>query len=138
VTGSAPGRSPGRSVAAVLAGFVTTAALSLGTDVIMHATGIFPPWGQPMSDKLFAWATVYRVAYTVLGGYITARLAPRSPMAHALVLAVAGTVIAAGGAIATWNRGPAFGPTWYPLLLVVTALPSVWAGARLHAVRVRA
>jgi hypothetical protein len=30
-----------------------------------------------MSDGQFAWATVYRVAFTILGGYGTARLAPR-------------------------------------------------------------
>jgi hypothetical protein len=69
----------------VLAGFVATAALSLATDVRMHALGIFPPWGEPMSDGLFAWASVYRVARTVLGGYITARLAPQKPTAHALI-----------------------------------------------------
>ena len=39
---------------------------------------------------------------------------------------------ATAGAVATWNAGPAFGPHWYPLALVVTALPCVWAGGLLH------
>ena len=121
-----------RSVAAVLAGFVVTAALSLGTDVIMHASGVFPPWGQPMSDGRFAWATIYRVAYTVLGGYLTARLTPRKPMAHVFVLGVVGVVTATAGVVATWGRGPEFGPTWYPLLLVATGFPCVWAGGLVY------
>lgn len=123
----------GRSLGALAAGFVVTAALSLGVDVIMHGTGVFPGWGQPMSDGLFAWATVYRVAFTILGGYVTARLAPRRPLAHAVWLGAIGTVVATAGAAATWNAGPAFGPRWYPVLLVVTALPSVWVGGLLRA-----
>jgi hypothetical protein len=118
----------GRSVGAVVAGFVATALLSLGTDVVMHATGVFPPWGEPMSDGLFVWATVYRMAFTVLGGFITARLAPRKPMTHVLVLGAVGIVAASAGVLATWNLGPEFGPKWYLILLVVTALPCVWAG----------
>jgi peptidoglycan/LPS O-acetylase OafA/YrhL len=122
----------GRSALALLAGFLVTAPLSIGTDALMHAAGVFPPWGRPMSDGLFAWATVYRVVYTVAGGYATARVAPRRPMAHALLGGAIGTVLAAAGAVATWNRGPEFGPTWYPMALVLTALPCVWAGAALH------
>jgi peptidoglycan/LPS O-acetylase OafA/YrhL len=110
---------------------VATALLSVGADVVMHATGVFPPWGQPMSDALFVWATVYRVAFTVLGGVITARLAPKKPMTHVLVLGAVGVVAASVGALATWNQGPEFGPKWYPILLVITALPCVWAGGML-------
>jgi peptidoglycan/LPS O-acetylase OafA/YrhL len=123
----------GRSVGAVVAGFATTAVLSLGTDAMMHATGAFPPWGEPMSDGLFAWATVYRGVYTVMGGYLTARLAPRRPMRHVMALGVVGLAAATAGAAATWNAGPAFGPRWYPLALIATALPCVWAGGVLQA-----
>ena len=34
-------------------------------------------------------------------------------------------------AAATWNKGPEFGPHWYPLALVATALPCAWLGGRL-------
>ena len=122
----------GRSTGALAAGFVVTAALSLGVDVVMHGTGVFPGWGQPMSDGLFAWATVYRVAFTILGGYVTARLAPHRPMTHVVWLGAIGTLAATAGAAATWNAGPEFGPRWYPVLLVITALPCVWAGGRLE------
>jgi hypothetical protein len=126
----APSRT--RGAAAVAAGFVLTALLSLATDVVMHAIGIFPPWGEPMSGALFAWATIYRVVYTVVGGYVTAALAPVRPMMHVMVLAGIGLAAAAVGAAATWNAGPALGPKWYPLLLVATAVPCVWAGGLLR------
>src|SRR5262245_32099094 len=125
----------GRSVAAVAAGFFATALLSLGTDVVLHATTVFPPWGQPMSDGLFVLATIYRAVYTVIGGYLTAALASRRPMSHVMILGAIGIVAATVGAVATSNAGPAFGPRWYPLLLIVTALPCVWAGGMLRARR---
>ena len=131
---TAPGasRGVGRSVLAVFAGFVTTALLSVAADAVMHATGIFPPTGQPMSDGLYVWATVYRCAFTVLGGYVTAALAPRNPLSHVGVLGTIGMAAATAGAVATWDAGPAFGPRWYPIMLVVTALPCVWSGGLLR------
>ena len=68
MTAPAAASHRGRSILAVLAGFLVTAVLSLGTDVVMHATGAFPGWGQAMSDGLFVWASAYRVVFTVLGG----------------------------------------------------------------------
>src|SRR5215831_3441074 len=91
----------------------------------------FHPWGESMSDGLFVWATAYRVAFTVLGGYVTARLAPKQPMRHVQILGVVGLLAATAGAVATWNQGVAFGPKWYPILLIVTALPCVWVGGLL-------
>ena len=68
-----------------------------------------------MSDALFVWATVYRMAFTVLGGVVTAHFAPRKPMAQVLVLGAVGIVAALAGLLATWNQG--LGPRWYPILL---------------------
>jgi peptidoglycan/LPS O-acetylase OafA/YrhL len=128
----------GRSVGAVVAGLVCTALLSVGTDAFMHARGIFPPSGEAMTDKLFLWAATYRLVFTILGGYMTAALAPRQPMLHVLILGAIGALVATSGAVATWNAGPEFGPRWYPILLVVTALPCVWAGGVLRMRRQRA
>ncbi len=121
-----------RSLGALFAGFVVVVALSLGTDLALHATGIFPPLGQPMSDALFLLATVYRTVYAIAGSYVTARLAPNRPMQHALLGGAVGLVLATVGAVATWDQGPEYGPHWYPLALVATALPCAWAGGRLY------
>ena len=119
----------GRSIAAVAGGFLVTAILSTALDGVMHATSVFPPMGQAMSDGLYLWAAAYRAVFTVLGGYVTARLAPAAAMRHALILAVIGVMAATAGTVATWNMGPEFGPKWYPISLIVTALPCVMAGA---------
>ena len=119
----------GRSIAAVAGGFLVTAVLSTAMDAVMHGTSVFPPMGQAMSDGLYLWAAAYRAAFTVLGGYVTARLAPRAALRHAVILAFIGVLAATAGTVATWNLGPEFGPKWYPISLIVTALPCVLAGA---------
>jgi hypothetical protein len=115
----------------VFGGFFATFILSIGTDILLHAAGVFPPWGQPMSNALFVSATAYRTIYTVAGGYITARLAANKPMGHVWTLGVIGLLAAIAGTVATWNKGPEFGPKWYPVALVVLAIPSVWLGGKL-------
>lgn len=126
-----PQRSILRSAGAVVAGLLFVIIITTTTDAIMHATGIFPPWGQPMSDSLFVLAFAYRIVYGIAGGYITARLAPNKPVEHAVVLGAVGFVLSLAGAAATWNRGPEFGPKWYPLALIVIAIPTAWLGGKL-------
>lgn len=127
----------GRSIGAIFAGLVLIFVLSLVTDVVMHATGIFPPWMQPMADSLFLVATAYRIIYSVLGCYLAARLAPNRPMQHALILGAIGVVLSAVGLVATWNKGPEFGPKWYPISLVVLALPLAWVGGKLRLLQLK-
>ena len=127
-----PGLRIGRSVLAVLVGMVVAIALTLATDELLHRIGVFPPWGASMVgfDGALLLATVYRTVYGVLGSYLTARLAPSRPMGHAMVGGAIGLAVSILGAAVTWNKGPAFGPHWYPLALVVLALPTAWAGGK--------
>jgi hypothetical protein len=120
-----------RRIGAVLAGLLAIFVLSLGTDAVLHATSVFPPWGQPMGDALFLLATAYRIVYGVAGSYVTARLAPDRPMQHALALGAVGVAFSTAGAVATWGRGPEFGPAWYALAVIAMAMPCAWAGGRL-------
>jgi hypothetical protein len=116
-----------RHIGAVLAGLLAIFAITTVTDIAMHATGIFPPWGQPMSSALFLVALAYRIVYGVLGCYIAARLAPDRPMRHALALGVVGVVLSTAGAVAMWEAGPA----WYSLSVIGIALPCAWVGGKL-------
>jgi hypothetical protein len=119
---------------AVVAGVLVIFALSLGTDQILHMLQVYPPWGQPMYDTgLNALALAYRLVFAVLGGYVTARLAPHSPMRHALVLGVVGVVLSLLGAIAAMSKD--LGPDWYPWSLVVTSIPCAWLGGVLQGKR---
>src|SRR6478672_9642043 len=109
-----------RSIAAVALGLLVTVALSTATDMALYASGIFPAPAMPMSNALFALATAYRVLFAAAGGYVTARLAPREPMKHALILGGIGFVLALAGVVATWGKAE-YGPAWYPIALVLTA-----------------
>ena len=128
-------RSIGRSVLAVLAGIAVGAALSIGTDSLLRAAGIFPKLGQQMSDGLFGLATAYRIVYGILGSYVIAWLAASRPMQHALIGGVLGLVVSIIGAVATWNRD--MGPHWYAIAIAVTALPCAWAGGKLWIMQAR-
>lgn len=120
-----------RTVGAIFAGFVVVVILSIGTDAILHALKIYPRLGERMSNQLFGFATAYRTLYAILGSYITARLAPDRPMWHAMVGGVIGLILSIVGAVATWNHAE-MGPHWYPLALVVTALPTAWLGGKIR------
>ena len=130
-----PPRRLGRSIGAVFAGLLAIVILSTATDAVLHSTGVFAPPGEPMANSLWLLATAYRIVFGVVGCCIAARLAPNRPMRHALVLGSIGVVVSLAGFLATRGKGPGFGPTWYPLGLVATALPSAWIGGKLHARR---
>jgi hypothetical protein len=120
----------GRSIVALLGGFVAVVVLSIGTDVVMIKMGVFPKLGDPMADNLLLLATTYRTAIGVAGSYITARLAPFRPMFHALLGGVVGLVLSTAGAVGTWNQPVAIGHHWYPLALIATVMPTAWAGGK--------
>lgn len=126
---SPPPRRVLRSTGAIAAGFLSVAVLSLATDQVLHMLEVYPPWGEPMrdtDDNLLA--LFYRSVYAVTGGYVTARLAPAWPMRHVLILGCIGTLLSAVGAYAA--IGMDLGPAWYPIALVVAALPLTLLGGR--------
>jgi hypothetical protein len=119
-----------RSAFAVFAGLLANVVLSSATDLLMVAVGVFPPlseFGRPesFSDSMLLLALVYRIFFGVLGCYLTARLAPKRSMAHALVLGTIGVVVGVIGAIATWDTWT----QWYSLAIIAVPLPSAWLGA---------
>ena len=115
---------------AIGAGFLAVVFLSLATDEFLHIVKVYPPWKQPMPDPgLNFLALAYRMAFTVLGGYLAARLSARAPMRQVWILALIGTAFGIVGVVATWNLG--LGPRWYPIALALTAFPCTWLGGRL-------
>jgi hypothetical protein len=121
-------------VLAVFLGFVTVVVLSLGTDQILHVLKVYPPWSQPMYESgLNLLALSYRIVYTVLGMYITAKYAPYSPMCHVWVGGIIGLVLGIVGVIAAIPLN--LGPIWYPIAIALTALPCAWLGGVLYLAR---
>jgi hypothetical protein len=119
-----------KSTAAVLAGFVSIAVLGFLTDSALQWAGILPVPSKVKFDNQHALlALAYHLAYGLLGSYLTARLAPSRPMAHALTLGVLGVFISILGLIAVITEDLA--PEWYGWALIVLSLPVAWVGDKL-------
>ncbi|MDQ2877689.1 MAG: hypothetical protein M3R41_01255 [Pseudomonadota bacterium] len=117
------------SAAAVVAGFLVTAIASTAADAVMHAMHVFPTSPRAMSDALLALASGYRAVFTVLGGYVTARLAPTHPTRHAAILAGIGFLAGCAGVVAYYMvGGGALGPAWYAFSIPLEAIPCVLLG----------
>jgi hypothetical protein len=123
-------RNIGRSVLALLAGFLVAVVLSLVTDLLLHQFGFYPPLGEASTSSQMVVATLYRAIFGILSAWVTARLAPYNPLGHALIGGAIGTVIALVGAIGTWDLN--LGPHWYSIALVVLSLPESWIGGKIR------
>src|SRR5436190_1334952 len=119
-----------QSVWAVVAGILFVIVGTKVVDIVLHATGVFTPLGEPIDDRLSLIATSYRVVIGMAAGYLTAKLAPSGPMKHATILGIIGTVLGTLGVVASW--GSKLGPAWYPIALAVLAIPQSWIGARFY------
>jgi hypothetical protein len=107
---------------------ITIVALSVGTDFILEALGIFPPPDQGLfTPWMLVLALVYRSIYAVAGGYVTAFLAPNRPLRQAIILGIIGIAASILGAVVAWDLSP----HWYPIALIITALPGTWLGGKL-------
>ena len=124
----------GRSIGAVLLGLVVVVALSMGTDHVLHVTGVYPPYGVVMEGTgLYLLALGYRVVFQIFGCYLTARFAPRNPMKHAWIGGFIGLGLGTLGAILSIVAD--MGPSWYPIVLALSALPCAWIGGTLYSRR---
>lgn len=115
-----------RSAVAVMAGLAVVVALSEGADYVATKFG-FLSFDGPDPTMALAVATIYRSLAAVAGGYTAARLAPERPMLHAWILGGIGFILAIAGCVVGWK----YGHQWYPIALVITALPCTWLGGKL-------
>lgn len=121
-----------RRVLAVFAGLLAIVVLSSATDLVLESLGVLPS-GPLYDTNLLLLATTYRVAISVFGCYVTARLAPDQPTRHALALGCVGVLFSTAGAIA--NAQMHLGADWYALTLIAVALPCGWLGGKLGSAR---
>ena len=120
-----------RGIGAIVLCFVVVSALSFGVDGILHATGVFPPWGQPMAGHLFTLALAYRIVFDTFGTWIVARLAPEPRWRWVWISGAIGFAFSLFGIIATMQRGSQLGPLWYPIALTASVPLTTWVGGRL-------
>jgi len=71
----------------------------------------------------------YASAFGVVSSYLTATLAPRRPVMHALVLGGIVFLFALCGLVGSWQRAPA----WFNVGFLATVLASAWLGGIIRA-----
>ncbi len=124
-----------KSIGAVLAGLIFIGITHTGTDAILENIGVLPKGHLHVGTGLILMVIGYRAVLSLIGCYITALLAPKSPMKHALALGLVGVLLSIAGAIATANMN--LGPSWYAWSLVVISLPIAWLAGKLYELRSR-
>jgi hypothetical protein len=119
-----------KGIGAILAGIIFIVFTHTVTDLVLEKLGIFTPPDQGFHITwMVVTATLYRSIFTVGGGYLTAALAPNRPMLYAVILGLIGIAASTAGAIVMILRN--LGPIWYPIALIVLALPCTWLGGKL-------
>ena len=118
----------GRSVLAVLAGY---AVLAVGIGVVDFLISRVAPDQYPSStNPAPKWLIVELVAGLLLilwGGYVTASIARRSQIRHAMALGVLTSVLALVSLGLYHGRQP----FWFQGVILVAAIPTALAGGRL-------
>lgn len=122
-----------KSIGAALAGILAGALPAVATDYVLESNGILPSDNLYVATWLVWVVLAYRIAYTVFGCYVTAKLAPKKPMAHAIAVGLLGAAVSAFGAYAT--RDMNLGPQWYAWTLAALTVPTGWIGGYLARVR---
>jgi len=124
-----------RSIAAIVLGLGFMAATTAVWMIVANATLLpgGPDIAKPSAVRMAAFLYVNLVVCgmgAVLGGWLTARIAPSSPYAHAAALAA----IVAVMAIPSVTGPPASAhPSWYPAALGLIAVFGVLLGGKLRA-----
>ena len=119
-----------KSIGAVLAGLVFIIFTHTLTDTILERTGVFPPPEQGLHVTwMLVFALVYRIILSIVGCFITAKLAPSQRLRHALILGLIGVFASTVGAVFAIRMDLA--DAWYPIALVLVSIPCAWIGGRL-------
>jgi hypothetical protein len=119
----------GRSIVAIVTGFIIIGALAQGTSMLLMRTapGAFDANGRGTTAALELAMHAYVFAYATFGCWLTGRMAPNRPMRHALILGVLGLILNITGTAMTWNTAP----LWSHLLGVGLVMPAAYLGGLL-------
>ena len=131
-----------KNIASVAVGFISTLILTIGMDTLLENTGVFPPVEEQLRVGFnILWmnivAIIYRIAFSIIGGYLTAKLSANRPMRNVIILGFAGTIFAIAGNI-VGSQIPEMAnvlPLWFSIALVLIVYPSVWTGGKLAKIK---
>lgn len=119
-----------RSITAIIVGFVFIGALSVGADTLVHqlVPGAYDGANRLTSTPYLLLTQAYVALFAIAGCYLCARLAPHSPMRHALILGALGLAFNIFGSYSRW----ADVPVWYHVVALTLTMPYAWMGGRLR------
>lgn len=128
-----------RSIAAVLAGFVTLsvslyAMQGAGTAVLLRMNP-----GLPETASIVNYSNVTRVFWLIwetlsmgAAGYVTARIASSSHVEHAIVMGAIQAIVTVWAMLSVRGNEP----LWFWVAGIAMMVPAAWLGGRLRARRV--
>jgi uncharacterized membrane protein len=119
-----------RSVLAVLVGFLIFTASELA---LAHATGRAPETNTTLPRLVLGLA--HGIVFAVAAGWITARLAGRSAIAHAMVLAMVIAAVALFQLLYAFKVAPTV--EWWQMIRMFVFGPAAIVGGFLRARQVR-
>ncbi|TGL86867.1 hypothetical protein EHQ68_16410 [Leptospira congkakensis] len=117
-----------KSSIAVIVGLLSNVILSILVDTILKVSGVLPYDNLFVSTPIVLFVLGYRIVFSILGCYLTARLAPKNPMLHSYILGGIGLVLGIAGVIFAGHLGP----WWYAWSLVVLTPPIAYLGGKIY------
>ena len=127
-----------RSVLAVLLGIITLTVISFTVEAGMDPLllRMFPqalPDDAALGANLIVRAVMfaYGAASIAAGGYVTARVARRAPVGHALAMGLLQSALTLYAMYAVVKHAP----TWIWVISTVMAVPAAWIGGLIAARR---
>jgi peptidoglycan/LPS O-acetylase OafA/YrhL len=125
-----------RSVISVVCGFVTIVILALLTDLILMIVtpGSFSDDGATRSLPLLVLALVYGFLFSAFGGYVTALIAKRAEIKHAVGLIILHLTMSIISSIQFAETAP----MWWHASAIALIIPSVLLGSYLRLMQKRA
>jgi len=120
-----------RSLLAVALGYVVMLVAFIGGEMAFTALapGLMPEPGEPPDAVYFVFKLGTGFFFMMIGGYVTALLAGRAELKHALGLAAVSIVMSI--LEATLFEGEQ--PLWYSIALMFFSIPSALAGGYFRA-----
>lgn len=118
-----------RIILGIAVGLAFNFILSTCTDYLLHYTGVFPPYGEPMfeTNKVLL-ALTYRSLFAVMATYIAATIAKANAKKAVLTLGIIGSLLWLAGAIAFWDYTPAY----YNIGGIIIGVPLALLGYKLY------
>jgi ABC-type transport system involved in multi-copper enzyme maturation permease subunit len=118
----------GRTIGAVIFGYITTGLLVILTDQII--SGLIPGFHSMKTPPLyyFGISLATNTLYAILGGYLCSAVARNQWRTAALGLIILGEVLGIIAQRALWHTVP----HWFGIGLLGLYAPAVWIGAYLR------